>query len=109
MVETKDIGNIAIGLTIALIAIAYVAPIGIEAIFGVDYRGWGWEHEDGESYEYNASAETWYKYNVTSDAFDIAAGDREDKKTSGLMKLVPLFAVLVIAIGVIMLVKKYTE
>lgn len=74
-----DIGTLAIELSIALVVVAYVFPIGLESIFGINFTAW---HFVGES---------------------------EDVKTTGLMKLVPLFAVLTLAIGVIMLVKRYTE
>lgn len=105
MVETKDIAGMVVGLAIALVIIAYVAPIGMEALYDTDYRGWGWKHEGGEKYEYNETSDAWFKYNVTSEAYDIAAGSREEKKTSGLMKLLPLFAVLAIVIGVVMVVR----
>ena len=105
MTDTEGIAKMAIGLTIALVIIAYVAPIGIEALYDKDYRGWGWKHEGGEKYEYNETSDAWFKYNVTSDAYDIAASSREDKKTSALYKLLPLFAVLAIVVGVILVVR----
>lgn len=105
MVDTEDIGKLAIGLTIALVIIAYVAPIGIEALYDKDYRGWGWKHDGGDKYEYNETSDSWFKYNVTSGAYDIAASSREDKKTSALIKLLPLFAVLAIVVGVVLIVR----
>jgi hypothetical protein len=74
-----DVGTLAIEMSIALVVVAYVAPIGLEAIYGVNFTTWHF------------------------------VGGSEDVKTTGLMKLVPLFAVLTIVIGVIMLVKKYTR
>ena len=105
MSDIEGIAKMAIGLTIALVIVAYVAPIGIEALYDEEYRGWGWKHEGGEKYEFNVTQESWYKYNATSGAYDIAVSTREDKKTSALMKLLPLFAVLVILVAVVMIVR----
>lgn len=104
MADTEGIAKMAIGLTIALVIIAYVAPIGIEALYDKDYRGWGWTHEGGEKYQYNETTPGWEWYNTTSSAWD-ATTTREDGKTSALYKLLPLFAVLVIVVGVIMIVR----
>lgn len=70
-----DIGSMAIGLTVALVIVAYVAPIGIEAIYDLNFTEWKF------------------------------AGESEDTKATGLMKLLPLFAVLAIVVGVIMIVR----
>ena len=70
-----DIGSMAIGLTVALVIVAYVAPIGIEAIYDINFTDWKF------------------------------AGESEDTKATGLMKLMPLFAVLAIVVGVIMVVR----
>lgn len=104
--DTKDIGALVIGLAVALVIVAYVAPIGIEALYGVEYRGWGVEHEGGEAYEYNVTNEGWYKYNASSGAYDISVTSREDTKVTGLIKLLPLFAALCIVISVIAIAKR---
>ena len=70
-----DIGSMAIGLTVALVIVAYVAPIGIEAVYDINFTDWKFE------------------------------GEAEDEKATGLMKLVPLFAVLTIVVGVVMIVR----
>lgn len=73
--ERADIGSMAIGLTVALVIVAYVAPIGIEAIYDINFTEWKF------------------------------SGEAEDAKTVGLMKLLPLFGVLAIVVGVIMIVR----
>lgn len=70
-----DIGSMAIGLTVALVIVAYVAPIGIEAMYDINFTEWKF------------------------------SGESEDTKATGLMKLVPLFAVLAIVVGVVMIVR----
>lgn len=70
-----DIGSMAIGLTVALVIVAYVAPIGIEAVYDINFTGWAF------------------------------VGEGEDTKATGLMKLLPLFAVLAIVVGVVMIVR----
>ena len=72
----ESIGSIAIGIAIALVIVAYVAPIGIEAVYGINFSTW---HFDGES---------------------------EDTKATGLMKLMPLFAVLGLVVAVVLVVQK---
>ena len=71
-----DIGSMAISLTVALVIVAYVAPIGLEAMYDINFTEWKF------------------------------AGESEDVKATGLMKLVPLFAVLAIVVGVIMIVRE---
>lgn len=70
-----DIGSMAIGLTVALVIVAYVAPIGLEALYDINFTDWHFE------------------------------GEPEDEKATGLMKLVPLFGVLSIVVGVVMIVR----
>ena len=70
-----DIGSMAISLTVALVIVAYVAPIGIEAMYDINFTVWKF------------------------------SGESEDTKATGLMKLVPLFAVLAIVVGVVMIVR----
>lgn len=104
MADIDGIAKMAIGLTIALIIIAYVAPIGIESLYDEDYRGWGWKHDDGVAYQYNSTTPGWELYNTTGAVWE-ATSSREDTKTSTLMKLLPLFAVLVIVMAVILVVR----
>lgn len=69
---SNNLINLAIGLSIALVVIAYTAPVGLQAIYELNFTAW---------------------------SFD--GGVTEDTKTSGLFKLLPLFFGLALVIVLI--------
>lgn len=71
-----DIAQMVISLAVALVIVAYVAPIGVEAVYGINFTAWAF------------------------------SGEGEDTKATGLMKLLPLFGVLAIVIAVIAIAKR---
>lgn len=99
-----DLIKIAIGLSIGLVVIAYIGPVGLEAIYDTETDEFGYSHVDGEEYRFNDTYGLWQVYNGSGPQWDNTS-TREDKKMTGLYKLLPLFVALAVLFTLIKVVE----